>query len=436
QAKSGGRIDAKMLELAAAESDKILARNAALYEAAAQRAGIELDKGDMQGAIGVLERFLVAQPQDDAARSRLIALYREFGNRTKAVDLARAAADGAPYRADWREMLGDLSADNGDFAGAAAAYERAFQIQPQVHILVAKAIDARLAAGTPQAGITFLQTTPPDTQSNAVVRASQAAALAKLGRMAEAIAVAKESIAGARAAGINSVVMQQVLPRLRKIYGNDKTQELEDLLTSTGQPNASEKVLLGSIWNDTGAANAEKAIKWADSAIAEGSTLPPGLLATAHTLRGNALYMMNDLPGAAKEYFKAAEYEPDSPQALNNAAYISAEAGEDLARSMDLAERAVGLVPERAEFVDTLGYVLYLQAKKTNDDKMMQRAEEVLKRSLQLRGGAAALMHLGMVQAATGRNAEAKSSFDKARREPGVTPEQLKQIDDAVKALN
>lgn len=435
QAKSGGRLDTKTLELAAAESDKILARNAALYDAAAQRAGIELDKGDMQGAIGVLDRFLVAQPQDDAARSRLIALYREIGNRNKAVDLARTAADAAPYRADWREMLGDLSADNGDLAGAASAFERAYQIQPQVHMLVAKAIDARTAAGTPQAGLAFLQTTTPDTQADPIVRSAQAAALAKLGRMTEALAVAKEAIIGARAAGINSAAMQQALPRLRQVYGPEKTQELEDLLLSTGSPNAAEKVLLGSMWGDLGPAHSDKAISWADSAIAEAATIPPGLLASAHTLRGNALYLKGDLTGAVAEFFKAAELEPNSPAALNNASYISAESGGDLARSQELAERAVGLVPERSEFVDTLGYVLYLRAVKEKDSAMMQRAEEVLRRSLQLRASAAGYLHLGMVQAELGRAAEARNSFDKARQEANVSAEMLKKIEDAASKL-
>jgi lipopolysaccharide biosynthesis regulator YciM len=427
QAKSGGRLDQAMIDLAAAEADKLLARNAAAYDIAAQRASIEIDKGDLQGAIGVLDRFLVAQPQDDTARARLIALYREVGNRQKAVELARNAADGAPFRADWRELLGDLSADAGDHAGAAAAYERAFQIQPQVYKLVAKAVDERVAAGAPQQGLAFLASVSPEAQAFPMVRAAQAVALAKLNRQAEALAVAKEAIQGARAAGINSVDMQEVLPRLRRMFGADRTQELEDLMVSTGTPNASEKVLLGNMWTDPGSIAPDKAIQWADSALAEGEAIPAGLRAMAHTLRGNGLFL--------KEFFLAADLEPDSPGALNNAAYISAEAGGDLERSLDFAERAVGLVPERAEFVDTLGYVLLLRAQKAGDTAGLQRAEEVLKRSLQLRPSAAAHVHLGMAQAALGRSADARKSLDKARQDPGLTPELQKKIDEASKAL-
>lgn len=435
QAKSGGRLDTATLQLAIAEADKLLARNAALYDAAQLRAALELDKGDLQGAIGVLDRYLVAQPQDDGARSRLIALYRELGNRTKAVDLARTAADAAPYRADWREILGDLQADSGDHAGAAAAFERAFQIQPQVYLLLAKAIDERVAAGNPQAGLAFLQAAAPDAQVNPVVRASQAAALAKLGRAAESTAVAKEAIAGARAAGINSSAMQLVMPRLRKLYPADKMQEFEDLMVSTGTPNAAEMVLLGGLWGDMGAQYADKAIKWADATLALGNSVPVPLQAVAHTLRGNALYLKGDVPAAEKEFFRAAELEPNTPSALNNAAFISAEAGTDLARSLDFAERAVALVPERSEFVDTLGYVLLLQAQKSGDPKLFQRAEEVLKRSLQLRPSAAANLHLGMLQAATGREAEARKSFDAASKSADVTPDLKKKIDAAAAAL-
>lgn len=435
QAKSGGRLDQATIDLAAAEAEKLLARNAAAFDIAAQRAAIEIDKGDLQGAIGVLDRFLVAQPQDDAARARLIALYREVGNRQKAVELARNAADGAPFRADWRELLADLSADAGDHAGAAAAYERAFQIQPQVYKLVAKAVDERVAAGAPQQGLAFLATVSPEAQAFPMVRAAQAAALSKLNRQTEAIAVAKEAIQGARASGVNSVDMQEVLPRLRRMYGADRTQELEDLIVASGTPNASEKVLLGNMWTDPASIAPDKAIQWADSAIAEGDAVPSGLRAMAHTLRGNGLFLKGDTTAAAKEFFLAAELEPESPGALNNAAYISAEAGGDLEKSLDFAERAVGLVPERAEFVDTLGYVLLLRAQKTGDTAGLQRAEDVLKRSIQLRASPTAYVHLGMTQAALGRAADARMSFDKAKQDPSFTPALQKKIDEASKAL-
>ncbi len=439
QAKSGGRLDPEVYAMAVAEADKLLARNAAMYEAAALRTALSLDRGDKQGAIGVLDRFLVAQPSDDSARSRLIQLYLETGNLPKAIAACRAASDLAPTRADWRERLGDLLSISGDHEAAGAAYERAFLVQSEIYMLLAKSMDERTLANKPDVALAMQQNAGPNAKSDPAVRAAQAVALQKQGKTAESLAVAREAITAARTAGIGSPAMQEVLPRLRSMFPPEKTEDMVNLILSTGTPNAAEKVLISNMWTQQGFAYADQVMKWADAALAEGDSVPAGLRAAAHTSRGNALYAKGDKPAAIKAFQQAAELESTSAPALNNAAYLAAEAGVDLERSLQYAERAVALAPETAEFLDTLGYVLYVMGSKNSDAKVLDRAQAVLLRSLLMAESPTALLHLGMTQAINGNGMEARKSLERAKKlaqeAPKPDADLISKIDEATKAL-
>lgn len=434
QARAGGVIDQRTYDLAVAEVERLLSRNAGLLDAAMMRADLALDKGDRGGAIGALERYLKVQPMDEQARARLIQLYVVSDLIPKALDQSRAAVELFPTKGAWREQLGDLLSISGNHAEAAAAYELAFRIAPDMTVLLAKAVDEHTANNAPQQSLAIVAAAPVNAQSDPVVRAAQAVAFYKLNRQAEFNAVAREAILGARAAGIESPAMQRVLPRLRTVFPKDKTKELEALITSTGTPNSAEKVLIGALWGDSGPDGADKALEWANAALADGDKVPAPLRATAMSMKGNALYTKGDAKAAVEAFRAAADLEPRNANALNNAAYIMAEQNADLAKALDYAERAVAVAPETPQFLDSLGFVLLKQAA-AGDAKAYQRAEDALKRSLIMQETAPALLHLGMVQSATGRATEARRSLERAKQLPNTAPDIAKQIDEALKGL-
>jgi len=53
--------------------------------------------------------------------------------------------------------------------------------------------------------------------------------------------------------------------------------------------------------------------------------------------------------------------EPSNALVMNNLAYTLASRPEDLPRARELAEKAVAIEPESGVYLDTLGWVLYLQ---------------------------------------------------------------------------
>jgi tetratricopeptide (TPR) repeat protein len=75
--------------------------------------------------------------------------------------------------------------------------------------------------------------------------------------------------------------------------------------------------------------------------------------------RAELLDAMGRKDKAREVYNQALGVDPDNVPALNNLAYINAEAGQNLDQAMSLAERAKKRMPKSASVSDTLGYVYY-----------------------------------------------------------------------------
>jgi tetratricopeptide (TPR) repeat protein len=81
--------------------------------------------------------------------------------------------------------------------------------------------------------------------------------------------------------------------------------------------------------------------------------------ANALVNRAELLALMGQKDKARDVYNQALGVDPDNVLALNNLAYISADAGQNLDEAMSLAERAKKRMPKSASVSDTLGYVYY-----------------------------------------------------------------------------
>ena len=133
------------------------------------------------------------------------------------------------------------------------------------------------------------------------------------------------------------------------------------------------------------------------------------LLARLHNAAGHPIE-------AKALYEKVLAARSDLPGAKNDLAWILAEEGTDLERSLALAQEAQQAEPENAEIADTLGYV-YL--KKGLSDPALQQ----FKYAVELAGRAANDVqverpeyhyHLGLALKALGRNDEAAVAFERA----------------------
>ncbi len=111
---------------------------------------------------------------------------------------------------------------------------------------------------------------------------------------------------------------------------------------------------------------------------------------------------------AREAYLKVLGVDPENVAALNNLAYIDAEAGRDLDQALTMVEKAKKQKPESPDISDTLGYIYYQK-------NLNQQAIQALKTAV---GGdpknATFRLHLAMALLKTGDKAGAKSEADRA----------------------
>ncbi len=80
---------------------------------------------------------------------------------------------------------------------------------------------------------------------------------------------------------------------------------------------------------------------------------------TASLWLANAEAMKGDYSPALAQYRKAVEANPDNAEALNDYAYLLGDYGQHPDDALKYAQKAVELAPDKPEYRDTLGWVLY-----------------------------------------------------------------------------
>lgn len=135
---------------------------------------------------------------------------------------------------------------------------------------------------------------------------------------------------------------------------------------------------------------------------------------------GFALHEKKDWDKAEKVYDRALALEPDSPQVLNNFAYMLAVSGRRLPDALDYIDRALQQQPENASYIDTKGWILYRMGK-------LQEALDTLQKAAALDDNNPEILdHLGDVNAALGDRDVARKFWTSAL-EKGGDAKQLKE---------
>ena len=423
-----GQQDPARLEQAITEADRALARNALYWQMVSTRADLALDKRDIKAAIGIIERFLEAQPASEEARIRLMEMQLAAGSGDRAVETARGGIRLRPQDPRWAERLGDLLEATGDQAGAATEYERAFSLDPKSMGYLEKATLARLNAGGAADTLALLRGANELVQRSPVLRAIGAAALARSGRRDDALVAGREALSAARAAKADDLLTaERTVLMLREMFPPEKPADFEAYLTQAGTPSAVESALLADAWARSGPAGADKALEWCGKIEAQGESVPPGVRASAAMTRGGALYGKGDLPAATDAFVAAATISPRNAAALNNAAYLVAKVKGDNAKAFEFASKAVVLAPAQPDYLDTLGYVLMRSGR-------MAEAEDALNKSVAVSPTASALMHLAQLRAAQGNFGEARQIVDRAKARP-ADPDTAKELQEFAASL-
>jgi tetratricopeptide (TPR) repeat protein len=128
------------------------------------------------------------------------------------------------------------------------------------------------------------------------------------------------------------------------------------------------------------------------------------------TLVGNLYLDKGDLATARKHYEQALAINPNFAIAASNLAWVYTKQGGNLDVALGLAQKAKQLMPELDSITDTLAWVQYKKGSYITAKPLLQ---ECVRKAPQY---APYRYHLGMVLAASGEKAKAKTELEAALR--------------------
>jgi tetratricopeptide (TPR) repeat protein len=302
----------------------------------------------------VLER-LGAEPTDGHANGSLGMLYHAYGFFALAEPCYRRAAALDPGELRWWFFLGRARAGRGDWAGAAAAFDRVLEAQPRdVPALLYRA-DAdrrRNRLDAARAGFGRVIELAPTT-AQAHCGAGQVEL--RRGEIDAAMAHVREAIRLAPNYGTAHYVLGQAL-RKTEAFDEAKVQLALAEQHRDDEPPIDDPFTAELEALRTGAVDSlHRGIELArrgryDEAIelfGESMRIDP-TLAEAHAQLGAALVARGDLEAARNPLERAIELEPNLADAIYNLGLLEHRQG-DLDRAVELFREAVGVRPDHFE---------------------------------------------------------------------------------------
>jgi tetratricopeptide (TPR) repeat protein len=420
--------------------------------------------GDRAKAHSLVDEALKINDKDAEALLLRGQLHLQEGRREEAFAAIRLSSTLAPDSADAQFALGRIYASRGDRTAAQAAFREVLRINPR-----AAAAQVQLAMlqvqTTPAESVRTAEDAVRNEPTSAIARLAlvrsliaakdfsranqelaklraeypkvaavhvQDAMLAILqkdvGRARVAVKRAEElapaSIETLRVAVAFELMQGNAAAARTRIEGRLKQGTNADLLMFAGatylalkDQASAEKVLRAAIEADPSRNEAYAMLgslyvrqKRIDEALREYEALskkqtkPVGPL----TIMGVLLERQGKVDAAKQRYEAALALDSQASVASNNLAWILAEGGQDLDRAVQLAQNAVAVAPERAEFLDTLGWAYYKANQPLRAIPYFQQSVEKSPETAEYH------YHLGLAFVKSGDNVKGRAALQRA----------------------
>lgn len=153
-----------------------------------------------------------------------------------------------------------------------------------------------------------------------------------------------------------------------------------------------------------------------DKAIKDAEKIGEMQPSTGHVLRGDVFAKQKNYDESIKAYTAAIEADPKNATAYNNRAYHKALARRDLDSAAEDIELAIELAGDEPAYIDTRGYIAYLQGKHkaalADFDEALEGAEGTMSPEFY----AEIYFHRGLVYRKLGEDKLAQEDFAKAKQ--------------------
>lgn len=352
-------------------------------------AELDLAQGDKAAALGWLDKAIAAAPAAPEPRLQRIAMLLDGGEAQKALAAARELMQVAPDNPSTLTALAKAQWAAGELASAVTTLRRLANLlpaSPQVQVELGRAL---VRHGNHQDAAAAFQRASQIDDSYLPAHAERAALAYKDGDKDEAGRIARSWSERHPQRPEGAVFLADILDRVGK--GDEALGVLK--AAAAKQVAAPVAMRLSEMLAARGQAEEAVATLRAWSEAAEDP-------APARTALGNLLLRLKRYDAAMAEYEPLAG-EPDAgPTVLNNLAWLYGQKGDP--RALALAERAHRLAPKSPEVADTLGYLLVRDNQVDRGLALLQRAHEKLKAAPEVR------FHLAVALDAAGRRDEAR----------------------------
>jgi putative PEP-CTERM system TPR-repeat lipoprotein len=350
--------------LALTSAKDSVARNPLFADGVLLTASLEMQSGDIVGAIAGLRAYLEQQPRDPRAWELLGEAHLRDNDSEKARAAFAQVASLAPASPKGPYLTGLALLAEGKSAQARQQFERALAMTPGYTDPLARLAAMSLGENKPE---------------QAIQRVERQALLEP-----------------------ESGEIQLLLGQVHHTIGNNGPAEEAYKKAIQLNPNLTLAYMsLGQLYGET--QQHERAIRELDKAL-ETDPDQPG----ARMLWSIAQHLSGHETQAREGYEQLLEKNPRFAPAANNLAFMLAEKDEDLPRAFLLAQAARDAAPDDPQVADTLGWVLFKQ-------RAYPRAEAVLKEAAEkMPDNAEVFYHLGMAQQEMQKTDEARASFNRS----------------------
>lgn len=363
-------------------------------------------------AIEALESALAVNPREWELRERQISLLVAMENIGRAIEVTRQTIELNPSAPRWHEILGDLYEHNKQLPEAVRKWEDAYALQPSP-VLLAKQCRALLNLPRPDHArvIRVLESRPDELRSMPLLRGYYALAFThRADGWSRALQEFEQAYAMYRTAiterGVAPALIGEWFALLMQAFTGRPVEEAESFVRRVinREPNSHEYEALADMYYNRGSDRANDLMYQAIEATPREDR---DRRATLTFRLGSFHQTAGRYEESTRLFEQVREIWPDHAATLNNLAYSYAKYLNQPARAEPLARRALALVPDNYNILDTMGTVLIALEK-------FEEAEQLLRRSIELRPDAGNHYHLAEVLRRTNRATEARRLLDRA----------------------
>ncbi len=353
-----------------------------LYAAREKLVEVFSERDNYGEAIHELQTWLKWDPENLEARTQLLAFYKKDRNVTSALALANESIEMFPDNPAWLEERGIIYAHMGKFDNAEADYLKAVKLNPKESNLNQLA-NHYLGMKQPRTAIETLVNHADLLNKSPILQATRARAASAMGEHEVAENLYRKALDRANSLEEIATITYQIT----STYNRDTAIKLLSESNNQIQPLWARLQIAQIEIQQQENAKALYHLQEIEKTVSPGDT---DMLVTVNQALALAYHLERDYYQAEKIYRKLLELDPDDTKTMNNLAYLLADELNEPDKALQLAQQAVELSPNNANYLDTLGWIQKLNGQ-------LEAAKSSLERSIAISKQPAGYLHLGEV---------------------------------------